>query len=128
MRTSLQNMRENINLPNSQMVLTNKQSVLKKLGVPPDTSFSVEELASKAGIPVQALKDVYSRGLGAYSSNLSSVRLQDFSKNPNTRKFPASRRLSAPQWAMARVYSFVNRAPGTFGKADKDIAVKYGIK
>ncbi len=106
---------------------THKQNVLRKLGVPADSSFSVEELASKTGIPLKALLEVHKRGLGAHSSNLPSVRLLDFSKNPDTRKFPASQRLSAPQWAMARVYSFIDRGK-TFKTADSDVAREYGLK
>ena len=32
--------------------------------------------------------------------------------------------MSAEQWAMARVYAFVMKSPGTWGKADKDLADK----
>jgi hypothetical protein len=32
--------------------------------------------------------------------------------------------MSAEQWGQARVYSFVMKRPGTWGKADKDLADK----
>ena len=107
---------------------THRQQVLKKLGLPKDESLSVEELARMLKVPKEALQEVYNRGIGAYKGNLSSVRLEkDFSKNPNTKKYPASKRLSKEQWAMARVYAFINKSPGTFGKADSDIARKYSL-
>lgn len=106
---------------------THKQNVLKKLGVPPDSSFSVEELASKTGIPAKALQEVYNRGIGAWKSNPASVRLLDFSKNPDTSKYPRTSRLGKEQWAMARVYSFIDRGK-TFKTADADIARTYGLK
>jgi hypothetical protein len=103
---------------------TNRIQFLKKVGKPVSESYSIEEVARMAGISVSALREVYDRGLGAYSSNPGSVRLIDFSKSTNLTKFPKSKRLSAPQWAMARVYSFVNKGK-TYSTADKDIAKKY---
>lgn len=103
---------------------TNRIQFLRKVGKPTSESYSVEEVAKMANIPVAALREVYDRGLGAYSSNPASVRLIDYSKNPNLVKYPRSKRLSAPQWAMARVYSFVNKGK-TYRTADKDIAKKY---
>ena len=32
--------------------------------------------------------------------------------------------MSAEQWAMGRVYAFVMKSSGTWGKADKDLADK----
>ena len=109
------------------MPLTHRLQVLKRLGLPPDTSLSITELARLTKIPVAALREVYKRGEGAYSSNLGSVRLKsDFSKNPDVGRFPASARLSMAQWAMARVFSFVNKGK-TYATADADIARKYGV-
>lgn len=76
-------------------------------------------------MPIAALREVYNRGLGAHASNPQSVRLLDYSKNPNMR-IPMSQRLSAPQWAMARIYAFVNKGK-TYKTADKDIAQKYNV-
>ena len=36
--------------------------------------------------------------------------------------------MSAAQWGMARVYSFVMKQPGTWKKADKDLADKVKAK
>ena len=55
------------------------------------------------------LKAVFRRGVGAYNTNPSSVR-------PTV--------TSSDQWALARVNSFVTKSPGTWGKADKDLAAK----
>jgi len=107
--------------------LTNRESFLKKNNLPLNTSLSIQEIAKLAKVPVKALDELQKRGAGAYTNNLASVRLKDFSKNPNTSTFPASARLTKDQWKIARVYSFVNKAKGTFYGADADIAKKYGI-
>jgi len=100
---------------------------LKKMGLPKDSSFSIEELAELTDLPVEALQEVYNRGIGAWKNNISSVRLKkDFSKNPDTSKYPRSARLTKEQWAIARVYSFLNKGK-TFYTADSDIAKKYKI-
>jgi hypothetical protein len=100
--------------------------VLKALGLPKDTSLSLEELAEHTDLPLEALQEVYNRGVGAWKTNISSVRLKDFSKNPNLSKYPRSARLGKEQWAMARVYSFVDKGT-TFYTADADIARKYNL-
>ena len=61
--------------------------------------------AEKSGISYSILKQVYNRGLAAYKTG----------HRPGT---------SAPQWAMARVNSFITKGSGTWGKADKDLADK----
>jgi hypothetical protein len=101
---------------------TNKEEFLRKKGENPSESFSLAEIADMANVSKRSLQEVYNRGIGAYKTNLASVRLKkDFSKNPDTKRFPASSRLSKEQWAMARVYSFVNKGK-TYRTADKDIA------
>ena len=106
--------------------MTHRQSVLKALGLPKDTTLSLEELAEHTDLPIEALQEIYNRGIGAWKTNISSVRLKDFSKNPNLSKYPRSARLGKEQWAMARVYSFVDKGK-TFHTADADIARKYNI-
>jgi len=61
--------------------------------------------AEKSGISYSILKQVYNRGLAAYKGG----------HRPGT---------TAPQWAMARVNSFITKGSGTWGKADKDLADK----
>ena len=106
--------------------MTHRQSVLKALGLPKDTTLSLEELAEHTDLQIEALQEIYNRGIGAWKTNISSVRLKDFSKNPNLSKYPRSARLGKEQWAMARVYSFVDKGK-TFHTADADIARKYNI-
>ena len=87
---------------------TNREEYLKrhKLSGPQ----SIENLAKISQIPVSILRQVHSRGEGAYSTNLQSVRLKgSYKKNV---KAPASKKLSQAQWAMARVYSFLNKIEG----------------
>ena len=107
---------------------TNKEAFLRLMDLPKDTSLSLEEIAELSNIPVEALQEVYNRGVGAWKGNIASVRLKkDFSKNPNTSKYPRSARLTKEQWAIARVYAFVMGTKKVYGGADKDIAVKYGV-
>jgi len=104
---------------------TNRIQFLRKKGYDTNKSYSISELSKMADVPEPALNAVFRRGIGAYKSNLESVRLKDFSKNPDTKKYPASKRLSPEQWAYARVYSFLNKGK-TYYTADSDIARMYG--
>jgi len=92
---------------------THKQKVLKKLRLK-DSGHSLQELAGVTGVPIQILQEVYNRGIGAYKTNPESVRIKGtFKKGPA----PMSRKLSKEQWAMARVYSFLDGNP----KHDQDL-------
>jgi hypothetical protein len=107
---------------------THREQFLKRHKLPLNESLSLQEVARVAKVPIAALREVYDRGEGAYSSNPTSVRSKgSFAKNPSLKAVPVSGRLSMAQWAMARVYSFVNKGAGTYGKADADIVRKYGI-
>lgn len=106
------------------MVKTNREKFLEKhkLG---DVSLSMRQVADLSGMPLRALEKVYARGIGAYNTNPTSVRLKgSFKKGVDA---PMSRKLSPQQWAMARVYSFVMKQPGTYGKADKDIREEFNL-
>jgi hypothetical protein len=92
---------------------TRKQKVLRKYGLP-DTGHSVADLAKVSGYSKATLQEVYNRGIGAYKTDPNSVRKKGtFEKGPA----PMSQKLSAPQWAMARVYSFLDNNP----KHDTDL-------
>jgi hypothetical protein len=107
---------------------TNREEFLDIFGLPRDTSLSLQQIADLSQMPKAALQEVFDRGIGAWKTNLASVRLKrDFSKNPNTSKYPRSARLGKEMWAFARVYSFVLGRDTTFGRADRDVAVKYGL-
>lgn len=85
--------------------------------------------AKQYGVPFEALLAVYKRGIGAWRTNLPSVRLQkDFSKNPDTSKYPRSARLGKEQWAMARTNAFLNKKGTVYYGADDDIRKKYHLK
>ena len=63
----------------------------------------LENKAKKTGMPYGILKKVYDRGMAAWKGG----------HRPGT---------TQQQWAFARVNSFVTKSPGTWGKADKDLA------
>ena len=65
----------------------------------------LKKKAEKSGISLGILKQVYNRGLAAYKTG----------HRPGA---------TAPQWAMARVNSFITKGKGTWGKADSDLADK----
>lgn len=76
-------------------------------------------------MPFSALKMVYNKGLGAYHTNPTSVRLKgSFKKNVNA---PMSQKLSPQQWGMGRVFAFVMKTPKVFYDADKHIAEMYDL-
>lgn len=100
---------------------THRQNVLKRLGLPSDSNLNIEELADITGVAEDILQEVYNRGVGAHA-NLKSVRLKkDFSKNPDTKKYPRSARLSKEQWGYARIYSFLDGGT-TWKTTDSDLA------
>jgi hypothetical protein len=68
---------------------------------------SKSNISKVTGIPKKALDEVYDRGLGAYKSG----------SRPN---------VTANQWAMARVYSYI--MGGKTRQVDKAITKKYNVK
>lgn len=96
--------------------MTRKQNVLKRYGLP-DDSYSKEDLSKITKVPLKIIQEVYNRGIGAYKTNPESVRIKGtFKKGPA----PMSQKLSKEQWAMARVYSFLDGNP----KHDSDLREK----
>jgi len=87
---------------------TNKQEYLKRHKLP-DEPLSKKDISKISSIPIKILDEVYDRGIGAYKSNPESVRTKSGKKDP---KAPLSKKMSKEQWAMARVYSFVNKMEG----------------
>jgi hypothetical protein len=65
----------------------------------------LQNKAKKTGMPYSILKKVYDRGMAAWKGG----------HRPGT---------TQQQWAFARVNSFVTKSPGTWGKADSDLAKK----
>ena len=85
-----------------------KEKYNKKYGYEKDESHSLADISKKTGVSKKGLQQIYNKGVGAWKTNLPSVRLKgSFKKNKNTKKFPRSKRLGKSQWAMARVYSAV---------------------
>jgi hypothetical protein len=108
------------------MPLTNREQFLKKNNLDPTKSYSLHELAKMANVPYEALSAVHSRGLGAHSTNSESVRVAGtFKKDPTV---PISKKLSAPQWAFARVYAFLNKTKKVYYGSDDDIRRKYNLR
>ena len=87
---------------------THRENVLRRYGLE-DKGYSLQELSRVTKIPKTILQQVYNRGIGAYKTNPTSVRLQgSYKKNVDA---PMSQKLSKENWAMARVYSFIDGNP-----------------
>ena len=104
------------------MVVTNIDKYNKKYGFPKGTSHSRTAIAKTTGIPARILAEVAKRGAGARKSNPQSVRSATTGKKIGGASLRG--KMSAAQWGQARIYSFVMKQPGTWGKADKDLADK----
>ena len=84
----------------------------------PVHGYSLGELSKVSKVSRPILQKVYDRGIGAYKTNPTSVRMKGtFRKGV---KAPYSKKLSKEQWAMARVYSFLDGNP----KHDTDLRRK----
>jgi hypothetical protein len=82
-----------------------------------DKHYSLQDLADLSGYDIRILQEVYNRGIGAYKTNPSSVRMKgSYLKGINA---PMSKKLSKEQWAIARVYSFLDGN----SKHDQDLVV-----
>jgi len=97
------------------MSQTHRRKFLRKHNLSADTSLSLDEIAELSGHSKSTLQEVYNRGIGAYKTNPESVRMKGtFKKGVRA---PLSKKLSKEQWAMSRVYSFVDGNP----KHDADL-------
>jgi len=99
---------------------THRENVLARLDLG-DKPHSLAVLARASYVPLGTLREVYNRGIGAYKSGgihghpSPSVRLKgSFVKGVDA---PMKMKLSPQQWAMARVYSFLDGNP----KHDNDL-------
>ena len=94
--------------------MTHRQNFLRKHKLE-DKSYSLDQLSKISGVSLHTLNQVYKRGIGAYNTQPSSVRMKGtYKKGVNA---PMSMKLSPQQWAMARVYSFLDNNP----KHDNDL-------
>tara|TARA_R110000796_G_scaffold56360_1_gene130651 strand:- start:10749 stop:11087 length:339 start_codon:yes stop_codon:yes gene_type:complete len=103
-------------------MVSNKNKFNKKYGYKLDEGHSKAEISKLTGVSVSILDKVYYRGVGARKSNPQSVRSASSGKKVGGNSLRG--KMSGPQWGYARIYSFVMKQPGTWGKADKDLADK----
>lgn len=86
-------------------MLTHRESFLKRYKLV-DKPYSLKALSIITRVPYKILRQVYNRGWGAYETQPESVRMKGTYKK--FVKAPMSKKLSQSQWAMARVYSFLD--------------------
>lgn len=98
---------------------TYKQTFNMIFNQPKDKSNTTEEMSKLSNIPVKILNEVKSRGEGAYSSNLSSVRLKGSYKKDGDMSKGSSKRLSMERWSIARQYAFIVKSMIGMDKAKK---------
>ena len=104
------------------MVITNKDKYNAKFKFKKGTPHSKKDISKTTGIPLRILDEVFDRGVGARKSNPESVRSATTGKKVGGKSLKG--KMSAEQWGYARVYSFVMKQQGTWGRADKDLADK----
>ena len=104
--------------------MTNKQEFNKRHKQPINETNTKTDISKLSGIKISILDDVFERGVGAHKNNSQSVRTKEGKKDP---KAPLSRKMSKEQWAMARVYSFVNKIEGP-KKLNHDLDLAKKIK
>jgi len=102
------------------MVMTNKNKFNIKYKQPKDQPNSKKDISKLTGIPIKILDEVYDRGLMAHKNNPQSVRSLSGKKVGGK---SLKGKMSAQQWSMARIYSFVMKGK-TWQTADKDLADK----
>ena len=105
---------------------SNKNKFNKKYGFKLDEGHSKAEISRLTGIPRSILDQVFDRGVGARKTNPESVRSATTGKKVGGRSLKG--KLSAEQLGNVRIYSFVMKQPGTWGRADKDLADKVKAK
>ena len=100
---------------------TNKEKFNKRYRQPLNKSNSKKDISKLTGISMSILDKVYDRGLAAHKNNPQSVRSLSGKKVGGK---SLKGKMSAPQWAQARVYSFA--VGGTTRRtADKDLWEKH---
>lgn len=104
------------------MVITNKDKYNAKFKFKKGTAHSKKDISKTTGIPLRILDEVFDRAVGARKSNPESVRSATTGKKVGGKSLKG--KMSAEQWGYARVYSFVMKQQGTWGRSDKDLADK----
>lgn len=103
-------------------MITNKQKFNLKYNQPKDQENSKRDISKLTGIPIKILDEIYDRASAARKNNPQSVRSATTGKKIGGKSLKG--KMSANAWSFGRIYSFVMKQPGTWGKADKDIADK----
>ena len=101
---------------------SNKIKFNIKYKQPKNKSNSKADIVRLTGIPKRILDEVFDRGLAAHKNNPQSVRQLGTGKKIGGKSLKG--KMSPQQWGYSRIYSFVMKQPGTWGKADRDIADK----
>jgi len=105
-------------------MVTNKEKFNMRYNQPKSKSNSKQDISRLTGISMSILDKVYDRGLAAHRNNPQSVRSLSGKKIGGK---SLKGKMSAQQWAMARVYSFA--VGGTTRRtADKDLWEKHKKK
>ena len=87
--------------------MTHRTQFLKTHNLDTSKSYGLSALAKVSGVKRKDLQTVYNRGVGAWKTNIKSVRMKGtFKKNVDA---PRSAKLTKEQWGMARVYAFLNK-------------------
>ncbi len=104
------------------MVQTNKAKFNKKYGFKRDEGHTRAEISRLTGVSSRILSEVAKRGRGAHSGNPQSVRRASDGKKVGGASLKG--KMSAEQWAQARIYSFVMGGK-TQKTADADLWAKH---
>ena len=83
---------------------THRDKYNEKYGYKKGSSHSLKEISKKTGVSMKGLQKIYNKGVGARKTNPQSVRSLDGKKRGGK---SLKGKMSAEQWAMARVYSAV---------------------
>ena len=87
--------------------MTHRIEFLKRHNLDTNKSYGLSALAKVSKVRRKDLQTVYNRGVGAWKTNIKSVRMKgSFEKNVDA---PRSAKLTKEQWGMARVYAFLNK-------------------
>jgi hypothetical protein len=87
--------------------MTHRIQFLRRHQLDINKSYGLSALAKVSGVRRSHLQKVYNRGVGAWKTNIRSVRMKGtFKKNVDA---PRSAKLTKEQWGMSRCYAFLNK-------------------
>lgn len=106
--------------------MTYRERYNKKYGYNKNASHSIKDISKDTGIKKSILQSVFNRGVGAWKTNIQSVRLKDGSKNYDLKRYPRRTRMTAEQWGYGRIMSFVMGGKTRY-TADADLWKKHKL-